>query len=79
MEEYLNYLNTVKNSKHDFGDGSHRGSQSGYRKSNQGYNSGIKKKRYQRDFKDLDDPEQFGNTTTSQDVASRKLISYDDL
>lgn len=78
MEEYSNYLNTVKHSRHDYGEGSHRGG-SNYRKSNSSYNAGNKKGRYQKDFKDLDDPDQNTGNNATQVVASRKLISYDDL
>lgn len=78
MDEYSNYLNTVKHNRHDYGDGSHRGGSS-YRKSNNNYNSGNKKRRYQKDFKDLDDPDQNNGTNTTQETSNRKLISYDDL
>jgi len=84
MDEYLNYLNTMKNFQHvDYGSVENRDSYSRDRKTNnQNYRSQdnyVKKKRYSssRDYKDLDEIE---NSKSSHIVSSnRNLISYDDL
>lgn len=83
MDEYLNYLNTVKNFQHveeqpsDTRDYYKNNSSS--RRSHQTYkpyDSYHKKKRYSRDYKDLDEPEVINPSATN---SNRNLISYDDL
>ncbi len=83
MDEYLSYLNTMKNFQHvDYAPSEHRDSHYRDRKSNQNYRSQdnyVRKKRYtsSKDYKDLDEIE---TSKSSQIVSSnRNLISYDDL
>jgi hypothetical protein len=83
MDEYLHYLNTMKNFQHvDYAPSESRELHYRERKSNQNYRSQdnyIKKKRYNsnKDYKDLDEID----TSKSSQIASsnRNLISYDDL
>jgi hypothetical protein len=75
MEEYLGYLNNIKNVHQD------EGHQGGYQKRSHHYKSDYKgKPRRPRDFKDLDDLEvATANQGQRQAAGKRKLISYDDL
>ncbi len=67
MEDYLSYLNSIKNIHHEG-----ESSQPQPKKSHTSHRDTSKKKR--KDFKDLDDPE-----TSGSNIAKRKLISYEDL
>jgi hypothetical protein len=68
MEEYLGYLNNIKNIHQT------ESEQPSYQPKRSNYKNDYRSKRRPRDFKDLDDPEV---TTSSQ--GKRMLISYDDL
>lgn len=83
MDEYLNYLNTMKNFQHvDYAPSEHKEMPYRDRKNYHNYRSQdnyIKKRRYSsnKDYKDLDEVE---TSKSSQIVSSnRNLISYDDL
>ena len=70
MDEYLKYLNSMKNVHHY-----EPSEQSNYQPKKYHHHKGDYKKRKPRDFKDLDDID----STTTQPTNKRKLISYDDL
>ena len=75
MDEYLGYLNSMKNVRNDNGEYSSRRSYN----SNPREGSNYRKKRYNREFKDLDDPEQNAGSNVQSAGGVGKLISYDDL
>jgi hypothetical protein len=75
MDEYLKYLNSMKNVHH------YENESSGYQSKKHHHHhhnnrSGDYKKRRPRDFKDLDDVDTSQQQQTNQ---KRRLISYDDL
>jgi len=92
MDEYLNYLNTIKNFHHaeshqsnyhfhqshsnDNRDSHYHKERRGYQ-SNRNNDSYMKKKRHQyKEYKDLDEIE---TNQTQNNSTGRNLISYDDL
>ena len=86
MEEYLAYLNPIKNIQHttqlqndkeETHNNHNRHEKSHYYKRERNYQSNyLRKKRYEknREYKDLDDPENH-----NYHESSRTMVSYDDL
>jgi len=76
MDEYLQYINTIKNlematSNLSTSSGNHHQSQRNYSSS-----SNFRKKYEKKEFKDLDDPD---ISNVNSNAVGRTLISYDDL
>ncbi len=83
MDEYLNYLNTMKSFQHvEYAPSEHRDLHYRDRKNTHNYrnqDSYVKKKRYtsSKDYKDLDEIEVLKSSQINS--SNRNLISYDDL
>lgn len=83
MEEYLGYLNTIKNFQQTPSDSNHEQRKPYNRDRDRDRDRDNKDRKYDRDFtrrkrnvrdyRDLDDPE------STQQTGNRQLISYDDL
>jgi hypothetical protein len=79
MEEYLSYLNSIKNVHGESEQSNYQHKRSSHHYKSDYSSSKDNRRRKHRDFKDLDDPENAGASAGQSNAGRRKLISYDDL